>query len=873
MKLNSVQSKLGAAFASFLFFIIIVTLATFITIHSQKGDSVLRNEAGRLRMLSQKMAKESFEVARGITDAKVLEETLKEFAKGHDGLMEGDPEKDLPAISDRESRELMEDVSATWKKYEAEAQRVVEAAPAIRTAVLFVKQNGEQLQDEIDKVGLTSLRSQRAAAFMEVHGIGDRIPKEIIMVVNGVESASSLHNDAEVFDRNLSALRAGAYDGASAARLNAVERTWSEFRQHVENVATHGGNMNKSLVTIQKLSGPLLEELDKVTEKLVENSRRKMNLLQTIQVFFLLASIGLCWVLMKLVKKELVAPLNESVDMARRISSGTIAGSVSVVAAEDEVGKLGEALNAMSGNLRQLIGQVKDSAAAVNDGTERLSEQGHKMTTNIDTVSASITETASAITDLGKSSFRVQERANQLALSAEAVSSSIEEMGVSIQQAERVAEKMTKSVDSSSASIEQTAISIQEVAKRAGDIAKLADVEDEKMNRLYGGVTNFTLRADAIAAAADQVSSSLEQLAASIKEVASNSEHAGKLSRDTAADALKGKEALSEAIRAMESIRRIVEDAAKVIEGLSGRADSIGNIITVIDEIAEQTNLLALNAAIEAARAGEHGKGFAVVAEEVRKLAERSGLATKEIADLIKGVQEESTVAVSAMKRGTAEVEKGAQLAQNSGNALRTIVEGVEKTVTLVTSIANSTQEQQNASMQVMDAMTKMVGQGEEIKTETAKLEKDAAEVLQHVKRVKGASSDIARSTKEQSDGMELIARSVSDISDVAQQVLAGAKEETAAANQIMKAVTNISAQLFEIKTETDAQAEIVKKTAELMRKVTALSEENQRKILGGTDEIRSIAGQAQNLTRLISAFHIESETPKSITPSRNPAA
>ena len=871
IRFESIQGKLGAAFASFLIFIAILTIATFTTISLQKKDATVENIAGRQRMLSQKMAKESFEVARGITDARVLEESIKAFADAHRILSEGDPAQGLPPLKDSEIKDLLEDGGNIWQKYQIEARHVVEAAPDIKAAMSYVKQSGERLQDAIDKLGQTALRSQKQAAFNEVHGLGDKIPKELIMVVNGSGNGSALRNDIDVFDRNLSALKAAARDTQSIDWANTVDREWSEFRRHAERVANHGEMLNQSLTAIQQLNVPLLESSDKVVRKLVEISDRKIVVLESLQVLFLLVAVAMFFGALRFIKKNLVLPLLDSVELARRISTGTISGSVDVVST-DEVGKLGAALNLMSGNLRELIGKVKDGAVAVREGTSLLNEQGQQMKTNTDTVNLSITATSASISGMGKSAGRIQERANQLAISAESVSSSIEEMGVSIHQAEDVAEKMSQSVDDASASIEEMALSVQQVAKNADDIAKLADVEFEKMSGLYHSVAGFTHNADAIAAAADQVSSSLEELAASIREVATNSDHAGNLSRRTSDDAQRGKEALNEAIKAMESIRRLVEEAAKVIESLRGRADSIGNIITVIDEIAEQTNLLALNAAIEAARAGEHGKGFAVVAEEVRKLAERSSTATKEIAQLIKGVQQESVVAVSAMKRGTVEVEKGALLAQNSGNALNTIVDGVEKTVTLVSNIAASTREQQVASTQVINAMSEMVNQADKIKSQTVKLEKDSAEVMDHVKRVKGSSSEIARSTKEQSTGINMIAKAVSEISDVAQQVLSGTKEQRAAAEQIITAVNNISTQLFEIKTETDAQAETVRKIIEAMETVTALSNENRRKIQGGTDEIKAMAEQATVLAELIARFRIESETPRSITPSREGA-
>jgi methyl-accepting chemotaxis protein len=178
-------------------------------------------------------------------------------------------------------------------------------------------------------------------------------------------------------------------------------------------------------------------------------------------------------------------------------------------------------------------------------------------------------------------------------------------------------------------------------------------------------------------ASVEEMSAAIEQLSRSIDAIKDNATDADRVARKTTRLAEAGGVAVHKSIEAMDLIKTSSEQIAEIIE--------------VISEIASQTNLLALNAAIEAARAGEHGLGFAVVADEVRKLAERSSEAAKEIAALI--------------KESTRRVEDGAQLSQQTGKALRKIIQGVESTAGKIAQIASATFEQSQSAKEVAAAI------------------------------------------------------------------------------------------------------------------------------------------------------------------------
>jgi methyl-accepting chemotaxis protein len=151
---------------------------------------------------------------------------------------------------------------------------------------------------------------------------------------------------------------------------------------------------------------------------------------------------------------------------------------------------------------------------------------------------------------------------------------------------------------------------------------------------------------------------------------------------------------VEETLSRMRAIAQSVGETAKKVQELGKQSDQIGKIIGVIDDIADQTNLLALNAAIEAARAGEQGRGFAVVADEVRKLAERTSGATKEITGMIRSIQAETKSTVTAMQAGTKEVEQGVELTTQAGCSLHDIIQMSDQVGEMVTHIATAATQQ-----------------------------------------------------------------------------------------------------------------------------------------------------------------------------------
>ncbi|WP_022662038.1 methyl-accepting chemotaxis protein [Paucidesulfovibrio longus] len=291
--------------------------------------------------------------------------------------------------------------------------------------------------------------------------------------------------------------------------------------------------------------------------------------------------------------------------------------------------------------------------------------------------------------------------------------------------------------------IKQTLQAVEEknakIERASAEVDAISDQVVSATSELSAQVEQASRGAVAQKERADTTATAVDQMSASVVEVARNATSASELAERSRAKAQEGAEVVTKVVNNIQEATKLSANLRRNMDELGSKAEGISKIMNVINDIADQTNLLALNAAIEAARAGEAGRGFAVVADEVRKLAEKTVIATKEVGGFIAAIQNSAALSIEGTQSAAASIEEGARLAEASGAALREIVELVDDTADQVRNIATASEEQAAASEEVGRATTEInaiAGETSDVMRQAARAVDEIARVAQHLSRM-----------------------------------------------------------------------------------------------------------------------------------------
>lgn len=296
----------------------------------------------------------------------------------------------------------------------------------------------------------------------------------------------------------------------------------------------------------------------------------------------------------------------------------------------------------------------------------------------------------------------------------------------------------------------QVARSAEQVAASSQQLNASAEQSTEAANQVAQVIAGVATGAEKQLKAVDDTASVVGQMSAGVQQIAANANTVAGTSTKSAEAAQDGSKAVEKAITQMVQIEETVSRSAEVVTKLGERSKEIGAIVDTISGIAGQTNLLALNAAIEAARAGEQGRGFAVVAEEVRKLAEQSQNAAKQISELITEIQGDTESAVAAMSDGTREVRIGAEVVNKAGLAFQEIFRSITEVSSQMREISAAIQQMAGGSHQIVTSVREI----------------DAIS-----KTMAGQAQTVSAATEEQSATMEEIAASSQALAKMATEL------------------------------------------------------------------------------------------------------
>ena len=272
--------------------------------------------------------------------------------------------------------------------------------------------------------------------------------------------------------------------------------------------------------------------------------------------------------------------------------------------------------------------------------------------------------------------------------------------------AERTSQESEEALRKSREQEQRVTALLDSMKSAAGKARGVSERIFEALRELTGNVEAVSRGVDIQRDRMMETATAMEEMNGTVFEVARNAGSAAQSAERSRTNASTGAQGVRKAVASIERVKSATLQLKETMAELGDQAENIGRVITVINDIADQTNLLALNAAIEAARAGEAGRGFAVVADEVRKLAEKTMTATKEVDDAVNRIQAQARKNVDAVESAAADTVESAELATESGRFMEEIVHIVENTAMEVSSIAAASEEQSAASEEINRAVS-----------------------------------------------------------------------------------------------------------------------------------------------------------------------
>ncbi len=543
----------------------------------------------------------------------------------------------------------------------------------------------------------------------------------------------------------------------------------------------------KKMVT---LAGDIVRTEEDEARGLIQKMGSKAETLGFVTIVFTIMGMVIIFVATYyFTRKDLSLPFAQLSEYASHMANGDIAEDIEIET-KSEIGDFSRVMDRAVKGMKNIILKTKGLSVNVDAAVKRIADSVSSIKRGSEDQAIAMTDVSASIEELHKIAQDVAKGMEQLLKLSGETSSSILEMAASIEEVDGNVADLTVAVGDTSTSIEEIAGTLKKVASGIDNISK--------------GV--------------DETASSLVQIDASAKEIESHARQSVELSNEVAKEGDRGVKAVELTHAGMEKIKESVNSLSIVIDELGRRSKEIGKIVNVIDDVAMETNLLALNATILAAQAGEYGKGFSVVADEIRELSERTAASTREITDIVSGIQGEIERAASSVEEGMAKVLEGEKLSTETTLVLKGIMGRFKVFQDMSLEISKATQEQASGSKQVTQNIETITNTIHQMARATQEQSQGAGQIVKAVEKMRELASQIKKATAEQSEGSKVIAsntekmmKSVQEITTVSssqegesQKISAAVIETTTSVTKGMDNVRMLEEMIFMLKKEMD---------------------------------------------------------------------
>jgi methyl-accepting chemotaxis protein len=496
--------------------------------------------------------------------------------------------------------------------------------------------------------------------------------------------------------------------------------------------------------------------------------------------------------------RDVTRPLHDLQEIAEQMAVGNFNAAARVFS-DDEIGGLAVRFGETRGNLRGLLGRIGGSGAIITDGVRVITG--------------------------GTESLLV--RARDQAEITENSSMAVENMRGGISMVLGAADGVTDlTQDASSRSLQMQA-SAEEVARSTEYLFQSVEKTSSSTTEMNASMREMSQRTDVLAGIADEALSFVSEMDSTIEQLRQTAEQTAEISQVVANDAQGGGEAVNRTVEGINASEELTTRTAETLDELQRSVGQISQILNVIEEVTNRTNLLALNAAIIAAQAGEHGAGFTVVADEIRQLAERTRGSTKEIATIIKAVQNGSRQAVARIHEGVDKVRENVELAKRAAASLEKIVGSATRSQEMATTISRALDDQAKASRHLHEVTSRM---------------------SDHI-------AEINRATREQARGTQLLAQEAERVREIAAQVKTATDEQSTAGRGITAALEKIAEDARNMRDLLDRQLSETDRIADASRTMLDIAQQNDAIAREFNSTVQNLVRSGQEFESEVSRF------------------